>query len=99
MSQTLKLFVGNQEDIEQLWVTHEDYAGEGRGRKHGVEVLNHSVILFVTAIWESFIADLAQEAFDYLITHASDSAHIPQKIKNHIVAAVLNQKIQTECGR
>lgn len=92
MSHALKLFVENQEDIEQLWVIHEDYAGEGRGRKHGVEVLNRSVIVFVTAIRESFIEDLAQEAFDYLITHASDSSHIPQKIKNHIAAAVLNQK-------
>lgn len=92
MSQALERFVENQKDIEQLWIIHEDYAGDGRGRKHGVEVLNRSVIVFVTAIWESFVEDLAKEAFDYLIAHAPDSRHIPQKIKNHIAAAVLTQK-------
>lgn len=32
MSQALTSFQTNQEDIEQLWQIHEDYAGQGRGR-------------------------------------------------------------------
>lgn len=92
MSQSLERFIKNQEDIQQLWAIHEEYAGEGRGRKHGVEVLNRSAIVFVTAIWESFVEDLAQEAFEFLIDNAPNSDFIPQKIKNFIATSVLTQK-------
>lgn len=85
-------FETNKADIEQLWQIHQDYAGEGRGRKRGVEVLNRSVIIFVTACWESYIEDLAVEAFDFLLANAGDSMCIPSKVKNFAVKGVLQQQ-------
>lgn len=81
-SSSKQTFEVNKADIEQLWQIHQDYAGEGRGRKRGVEVLNRSAIIFVTACWESYIEDLAVEAFDFLLANATSSASIPNKVKS-----------------
>jgi len=40
-----------------LWVIHEEVAGQGAGRKYGIDVLNRAAIVFVTACWESFVED------------------------------------------
>lgn len=45
-------------------------------------MLNRSAIIFVTACWESYIEDLAVEAFDYLLLNAQDSTVIPNKVKS-----------------
>lgn len=91
-SQARQVFQVNQADIEQLWIIHEDYAGEGRGRKRGVEVLNRSAIIFVTACWESYIEDLAVEAFDFLLLNAKDSTAIPNKVKGLAVKGLREDK-------
>ncbi|PIK76367.1 MULTISPECIES: HEPN domain-containing protein [Pseudomonas] len=92
MSNALISFQTNQDDIEQLWQIHEDYAGQGPGRKYGVEVLNRSVVVFVTACWESYVEDLAREAFDFLLANAADSTAIPSKVKNFAVSEIHKQK-------
>ncbi|WP_191485987.1 HEPN domain-containing protein [Pseudomonas syringae pv. atrofaciens] len=92
MSQAVASFQANQEDIEQLWTIHEDYAGQGPGRKYGVEVLNRSVIVFVTACWESYIEDLATEAFDFLLANVDSADRIPLKIRNYSVKGLVEQK-------
>lgn len=91
-SQSKQVFEVNKADIEQLWAIHEDYAGEGPGRKRGVEVLNRSAIIFVTACWESYIEDLAVEAFDYLLLNARDSTVIPNKVKSLAVKGLREDK-------
>ncbi|MGU3781833.1 HEPN domain-containing protein [Burkholderia metallica] len=80
----------NKADIEKLWEIHKEIGGEGRGRKYGVEVLNRSVIIFVTACWESYIEDLAVEAFDFLLTHAPTAAAIPNKVKSLAIKDIKN---------
>lgn len=92
MSLALTSFQNNQADIEQLWQIHEDYAGQGRGRKYGVEVLNRSVVIFVTACWESYVEDLAREAFSFLLENAADSSAIPAKVRNYAVAEIHKHK-------
>lgn len=91
-SNSKHVFEDNKADIEQLWIIHEDYAGQGRGRKRGVEVLNRSAIIFVTACWESYIEDLAVEAFDYLLLNAQDSTAIPNKVKSLAVKVLREDK-------
>lgn len=56
-SNSKSTFEINKADIEKLWEIHKEIGGEGRGRRRGVEVLNRSVIIFVTACWESYIED------------------------------------------
>src|ERR1700761_8652700 len=74
-------FDKNRLDIEELWKIHEEIGGQGAGRKYGVEVLNRSAIIFITACWESYIEDLASEAFDFLLINAPTSSVIQNKVK------------------
>jgi hypothetical protein len=85
-------FDENKADIDQLWSIHQDYAGKGAGRKHGVEVLNRAAIIFITAIWESFVEDLATEAFDFLLANAPNSTVIPSKVKVAATRPMFDQK-------
>src|SRR6267378_6083031 len=85
-------FDANKADIDQLWSIHQDYAGKGAGRKHGVEVLNRAAIIFITAIWESFIEDLAREAFDFLLANAPNPSAIPSKVRDAATRPIFEQK-------
>lgn len=85
-------FEENRKDIEQLWAIHEDVAGEGCGRKHGVDVLNRAAIIFITACWESFVEDLATEAFDFLLTNVPNAQAVPTKVRNFATRSLAEQK-------
>ena len=80
-SRAKNAFQDNSLDIQELWKIHEEIGGQGPGRKYGVEVLNRSAIVFITACWESYIEDLASEAFDFLLANAPSSTVIPKKVK------------------
>ena len=56
-----------EDDIQRLWEIHEEVAGPGRGRKHGVEVLNRAALVFISASWEAYVEDLAIEAHAILL--------------------------------
>jgi hypothetical protein len=85
-------FDANRADIDQLWAIHEDYAGEGAGRKYGVEVLNRAAIVFITALWESFVEDLADEAFLFLLQNAPTADGVPSKVRDAATRAIFDQK-------
>jgi hypothetical protein len=68
-------------DIDQLWEIHQEVAGQGAGRKHGVEVINRAAIVFITACWESYVEDVCIEAFDFLLANASDSTVFPARVR------------------
>ncbi len=89
-SNSKSTFEINKADIEKLWEIHKEISGEGRGRRRGVEVLNRSVIIFVTACWESYIEDLAVEAFDFLLAHAPTAVAIPNKVKSLAIKDIKN---------
>jgi hypothetical protein len=85
-------FEENQADVNQLWKIHQEFAGGGAGRKWGVDVLNRAAIVFVTAIWESFVEDLAAEAFKFLLSNAPDASKIPTKVKDAATKPIFDQK-------
>ena len=91
-SKAKRAFLKNQEDLTELWNIHEQVAGEGPGRKHGVEVLNRATIIFVTACWESYIEDLATEAFDALLAGASSATALPAKVRTLATKSIWDQK-------
>ena len=74
-------FAEQKTDIDQLWAIHEEVAGQGVGRKHGVDVLNRAAIVFITACWESFVEDVCLEAFDFMLANATDMDSIPPKVR------------------
>src|SRR6266849_5739461 len=89
-------FLENSKDIVELWRIHQDVAGQGPGRKFGVEVLNRSAIVFITACWESYIEDLATESFDHLLAKATSPAAIPPKVRALATAPIWEQKDPTK---
>lgn len=89
-------FLENSKDIAELWRIHQEVAGQGAGRKYGVEVLNRAAIIFITACWESYIEDLATEAFDFLLGNAASSNAIPTKVKSLATKSIWDQKDSTK---
>lgn len=71
----------NLSQVDRLMEIHEDMTGADRGRRFGVEVLNKSAIVLVTACWESFVEDLASEGFEQLVARAATSADVPVKVR------------------
>jgi hypothetical protein len=85
-------FQENKKDVDQLWAIHQEYAGGGAGRKYGVEVINKAVIVFITACWESYIEDLAREAFAILLSSAPTPTALPAKIRDAVTRPIFDQK-------
>jgi hypothetical protein len=54
-------------DIERLRSLHRDIGGPAPGRRYGLEVINKSAIVLITAIWEAFCEDLASEALKLFV--------------------------------
>jgi len=77
----IEALVKNTSDVDRLLEIHKDVTGTQRGRRRGVEVLNKSGVVLLTAAWEAFVEDLAQEAFDFLLKHAKSSDLIPPKVR------------------
>lgn len=75
-------FDQNKKDVDELWRIHEEVSGAGAGRKHGVDVINRSAIVFITACWESFVEDLATEAFEFMLANSPTAEKIPGKVKD-----------------
>lgn len=95
-SKSKEAFGKNSKDIEELWQIHEEIGGQGAGRKYGVEVLNRAAIVFITACWESYVEDLATEAFDFLLINAATSAVIPNQVKALASKALVADKNETK---
>ncbi|WP_198005554.1 HEPN domain-containing protein [Thioalkalivibrio thiocyanodenitrificans] len=72
----------------QLMLVHQTLTGRAPGRRHKVEVLNKSAILFLCASFEAFIEDLAGGAFDYIVDNSPAPAALPIPIKKSIAEAL-----------
>lgn len=95
-SKAASAFTENSRDIAELWSIHQEISGQGVGRKFGVEVLNRSAVVFITACWESYVEDLATEAFDFLLANSPTSSVIPQKVKTLVTKPIWDQKNPTK---
>jgi hypothetical protein len=91
-SQAHAKFIENQEDVDQLWQIHEEIAGQGPGRKHGVDVINRAAIVFITACWESYIEDVAVEGFDFLTANIPNALALPAKVRDLVTKPIFDQK-------
>lgn len=91
-SRARKAFDENIEDVERLLKIHGEIGGEEKGRRYGLEVLNKSGIVLITAIWEAYCEDLAAEALEHLVTNVSSAAHLPKELKKKIVSDIKSDK-------
>jgi len=68
-------------DILLLWSIHHEVAGSGQTRQRRVDVLNRAAFVLIAACWESYIEDVAIEAFDHMLAVVQTPATIPARIK------------------
>jgi hypothetical protein len=101
-SKARKAFTENAEDIQRLLELHSETGGSAPGRRFGLEVLNKSAIVLITAIWEAYCEDLASEALEHLVSNSSNSdalsKHIKQQVAKELKADVNEVAIWTIAG-
>ena len=61
------LFI-NLSEIARLLEIHKEISGPGPGYKHNVQVLNKSAIVLLLACWEAYVEDLAESAFNFMLS-------------------------------
>lgn len=76
----IKNIIKNREEILLLHSMHGRLAGKSRGKKHNVEVLNKSAIVLLVACWEAYVEDLAEIAFEFLLTNLNEPTNFPAKV-------------------
>lgn len=87
-SQARKAFDQNVKDVDRLLEVHADVGGDAQGRRFGLEVLNKSAIVLITAIWEAYCEDLAAEALEHLVTNVSSGSALPKDLKKKIATDI-----------
>lgn len=83
-SQARRAFDENAADIERLMEIHRGLGGGERGRRYGLEVLNKSAIVLVTAVWEAYCEDIAAEALEHIVNHTPTADRLPLELKKRI---------------
>lgn len=91
-SQARNAFDRNVKDVDRLLEIHADVGGDAQGRRFGLEVLNKSGIVLITAIWEAYCEDLAAEALEHLVTNVPSGSALPKELKQKIASDIKADK-------
>ena len=83
-SKAREAFDNNAEDIERLLELHKSEGGSSPGRRFGLEVLNKSAIVLMTAFWEAYCEDIASEGLAHLVQHAKTVDALPIELKKTV---------------
>lgn len=95
-SEARTAFDKNANDIERLLELHGQIGGTNRGRRYGLEVLNKSAIVLITAFWETYCEDIAAEGLEHLVRHAKSSDALPVELKKQVLAEMKDAKHELE---
>ncbi len=91
-SKARKALDENVKDVERLLDLHEQEGGTKRGRRYGLEVLNKSAIVLITAYWESYCEDIASEALAHMLEHAKSAVPLPKELKKQVAGELKGDK-------
>jgi hypothetical protein len=87
-SRACAAFDENAKDVDRLLKIHSDVGGDQKGRRYGLEVLNKSAIVLITAIWEAYCEDLSAEALEHIVTNAAVALDLPKELRKQIASEV-----------
>src|SRR4030088_2549074 len=73
-------FRENRKDIDMLWRFRKELQ-QDLAKDERLEVLHRAAVVFIAACWESYIEDVALEAFDYLLQNATTPDVFPARVK------------------
>ncbi len=91
-SKARKAFDLNVKDVKRLLEIHTDVGGDAKGRRYGLEVLNRSAIVLITAVWEAYCEDISAEALHHLVSNVSSGSALPKELKKKIVTDITDDK-------
>jgi len=92
MAHPIDNFVDNAREVLGLLEIHESKTGKKRGRRFGMEIVNKSGIVMITACWEAFVEDTAVEAFEFLLAQTSDHSTLPSGILRRVAKHLKEDK-------
>lgn len=84
-----KAFDASCQDIDRLLKVHTDLGGKAPGRRYGLEVLNKSAVVLITAFWEAYCEDLASEALQHLVSHAIAADQLPEALRKQVAKELI----------
>lgn len=87
-----KKFDKNCADVRRLLEIHGDIAGDAPGRKYGVEVLNKSAVVLITAFWEAYCEDIASEGLSHIVLKCKDSSSVPKELLRRVGKELADDK-------
>lgn len=83
-SKARQSFDANAKDVERLLSIHSTIGGDAKGRRYGLEVLNKSAIVLITAFWEAYCEDIATESLQHIIDNIPNATSLPKELKKLI---------------
>lgn len=95
-SKARKAFDANTKDIERLLELHTKEGGVQKGRRYGLEVLNKSAIVLITAYWEAYCEDIAAEGLEHIVKHSKSAEALPKELKKEIAKVINSNKNELE---
>jgi hypothetical protein len=84
-------FQRNCKDVQSLLKLHVQLGGELPGRRYGLEVLNKSAIVLITAFWEAYCEDIAAEGLAHLVKYAKAADKLPEELRKQVSAELRKQ--------
>lgn len=63
---------------------HGRVGGQDPGRRYGLEVLNKSAVVLVTAFWEAYCEDVASEALEHLVNNVESADKLPLELQKRV---------------
>jgi hypothetical protein len=92
MADPVSGFVENTNEVKRLLTLHEEQTGKAPGRRYGVEVLNKSSVVLLTACWEAFVEDTASGAFEFILEKTPDPSKLPKEVMKRVAKWIREDK-------
>ncbi|MES0166209.1 HEPN domain-containing protein [Mesorhizobium sp. M0027] len=89
-------FDKNAGDIRRLLELHQQVGGEARGRRYGLEVLNKSAMVLITAFWEAYCEDIASEGLESIVNNAKSADSLPTELKKIVAKKIKSNTHELE---
>jgi hypothetical protein len=71
---------------------HTDVGGDAPGKRYGLEVLNKSAIVLISAVWEAYCEDIALEAAKHLAKHLHSASALPLAVQKRVASELKMEK-------
>jgi hypothetical protein len=75
-------------DVDRLMEIHTELGGPDRGYRAGLEPLNRSAVVLLTAVWEGFVEDAAAQALERLVGAAKTPDKLPLLLRTTVAKEI-----------